>query len=94
MAYCSVAINLTQHTVSWMNPPDPSAAFEAVVPECISAGWAPLELSPVIAGSGDRRQAEFRKPGKERFVLLNVVNGMASLTMGEKDSPEAHSDNG
>lgn len=93
LADCAAMVNGTANTVSWMNPADPGTSFERLAEAIIEGGWEKVEISPVIAGSGDRRQAEFRMPGKdgmpakERTLMLNVRDGHAHLVLMERHPP-------
>ncbi len=81
---CAAMVNGTANTVSWMNPADPGTSFERLAETTIESGWEEVGISPVIAGSVDRRQAEFRMAGKERTLMLNVRDGHAHLVLMER----------
>ena len=84
LEHCAVMVNQTINTVTWMDPSEPEDSFERACRECINSGWEDIELHPVIAGSGGQRQAEFKRKGRERTLLLNVRDGHASLALMDR----------
>jgi hypothetical protein len=70
-------------TITWYNPPDPQAAFEAVQAQLRESGWEGGEGTNVSAPFGGSHWIGFRKGELQRALALNSFRETSTILLAE-----------
>ena len=78
LAHCAATVDTGDQTVTWPDPPDPSASLEHVCQESLDDGWA-------LRQEEDNSRV-LEKEGVERTLLLTAEDDRPLLVMRERPS--------